>query len=150
MRQVAKFHPLPPLRQRKRLFILPNRGQRFVAFDLARRNQPVFFGADAFQQFTGGFVGGVLGDELAAHGQLQDGLFQRINGAGAVEQGVEVGGHALPGVLGGRGAVGVGEGAEQRLHQLAVVRGLLLALGLQRIAHAHEFFDAGDDAGLFG
>lgn len=33
---------------------------------------------------------------------------------------------------------------------MGVLRGLQLALGLQRIAQAHEGFDAGDDAGLFG
>ena len=102
------------------------------------------------QQGAGGFVGGVLGHEQAAHGQLQQGLLQGVDGFGAVQQQVEVLGHALPvgGQLFGRGAGG--ERAQQGADQLGVLRGLQLAFGLQRIAQAHEGFDAGDDAGLFG
>ena len=110
----------------------------------------VFFGADFLQEDAGGFVGGVLGDEQAAHGQLQDGLLQGVDGFGAVEQAVEVGGDALP-VVGQFvwGSAG-GQRAQQGLHELGVLRGFELALGFEGVAQAHEFFDAGDDAGLFG
>ncbi len=70
--------------------------------------------------------------------------------SGRSQQQVKVLGHALP-VIGqffGRGAGG--ERAQQGADQLGVLRGLQLALGLQRIAQAHEGFDTGDDAGLFG
>ena len=105
---LTKLHPLPPHRQPKRLFLVGDGRQRFVAFDLACGDEAVFFGADLLQQGAGGFVGGVLGNEQAAHGQLQQGLLQGVDGFRAIEQQVEVLGDALPvfGQLFGRGAGG--------------------------------------------
>ena len=87
--------------------------------------------------------------QAACSCQMQDGLLQCVDGFGAVEQEVEVGGDALP-VVGqfGWGGAG-GQRAQQGLHEQGVLRGFELALGFEGIAQAHEFFDAGDDAGLF-
>jgi hypothetical protein len=48
----------------------------------------------------------------------------------------------------GRGTVG--QRGQQGADELGVLRGFEPALGFERVAQAHQFFDAGDDAGLFG
>ena len=143
-------NPLPARWQLEWRISFCDRCHWFVAFDLALGNELVFLSADFLQQFAGRFVLRVLGDEQTAHGELQDGLFQRVHGLGAVEQQVEVAGHSLPvlGQLGG--GVAVGQRAEQGGNKLGVLRGFKLALGLQRVTQPHEFIDAVDDAGLFG
>ena len=66
------------------------------------------------KQRLGGFINRMLRQQEATHCQLQDGFLQRVNGFGAVEQQVEVGGDAVPvgGQFIGRGAFG--QRAEQR------------------------------------
>ena len=120
-----------------------------VAFDLALGDEVVFFGADFLQEDAGGFVGGVLGDEEAAHCQLEDGLFEGIYGFGAVKQQVEVGGDALPVVGQCLGRFALGECAQQCVNELGVLLRFELASGFEGVAELHQFFDAGDDAGLF-
>ena len=65
-------------------------------FDFAFFNQPCFFFGDFFQQYAGGFVVGVLGDEFAHDGELEDGLFELVDAVFGGEQGVEMVGDALP------------------------------------------------------
>jgi hypothetical protein len=61
-----------------------------------------------------------------------------------------VGGEALPVLRQGFGRGAVGQRGQQVADELGVLRGFELALGFERVAQAHQFFDAGDDAGLFG
>ena len=147
--QIIETHPLPPVRQLKRFFIVSNGWQGFVAFDLALGDEVVFFGADFLQEDAGGFVGGVLGDEEAAHCELEDGLFEGVHGFGAVEQHVEVGGDALPVVGQCLGRFALGERAQQGVDELGVLLRFELAAGFECVAELHQFFDAGDDTGLF-
>jgi len=61
-----------------------------------------------------------------------------------------VGGEALP-VVGQRlGRFALGERAQQGVDELGVSLRFELAAGFEGVAHLHQFFDAGDDAGLFG
>ena len=55
-----------------------------LALDFAVAGELGFFGADAFQEDAGGFVGGILGHELALDGFLEDGFFQLV-GEGGIE-----------------------------------------------------------------
>ena len=100
------------------------------------------------KQLASWLVSRILRDKQAADGELQDGLFEGVDGFGAVEQQVEVGGDALP-VLGQRvrGFAG-GERVEQRGDEPRVLLVLQPALRFQRIAKLHQLLDAGDDAGL--
>ena len=77
-------------------------------------------------------------------------MFECVNRFGAIEQEVEVLGDALP-VLGERmGRLTGGQGTEQRGREPRMLLvGQPPAL-LQRVAQLHQFFDAGDDAVLFG
>ena len=74
----------------------------------------------------------------------------RIHTAGLVQQQIEMLGHALP--VGGQffGGGAVGQRAEQGVEQATVLLGFEPALGFEGIAQAHQFVDAGDDAGLLG
>ena len=56
----------------------------FLALDLTILDELFFFGADAFQEGAGGFVGGVLRHELAPDGFLEDGFLELV-GEGGVE-----------------------------------------------------------------
>jgi hypothetical protein len=69
--------------------------------------RPGAVGLDPLQQCGGGFVLGVLGDELAGEGFFQDGLAQ---GVGAGEGGVDLGLERVGGV-----ESGVEEGGRFRL-----------------------------------
>lgn len=51
-------------------------------FDLVVFGELFFFGADAFEEGAGGFVGGILGYELALDGFLEDGFFQLVREGG--------------------------------------------------------------------
>lgn len=59
----------------------------------------------------------VLGDEVAHDGELEDGLFELVDAVFGGEQGVEVFGDTLPGLLEAGVDGGVGEGAEQGFDQ---------------------------------
>jgi hypothetical protein len=61
-----------------------------------------------------------------------------------------VGGDAVPVVGQLRGRFAIGERGQQGADELGVCCGCELAFGFERVAQAHEFFDAGDDAGLLG
>jgi hypothetical protein len=91
-----------------------------------------------------------LRHQQPTHGKLEDRPLQRIHRLRPIQQQIEMLGHALPvdGQFLGRGAVG--QRAEQGVEQASVLRGFEPALGFEGIAKAHQFVDAGDDAGLLG
>ncbi|PLK46968.1 hypothetical protein C0V76_19110 [Uliginosibacterium sp. TH139] len=147
---MPQTHPLPPLRQRVGLFVVGDRGQGFVAFDFALGDQAVFFGADLFEEFAGGFVCRVLQDEFAAHGELEQGGIELVDGGGRGEELIPVRGEVLPVAL---EFVGIGRFSklvERGFHPMSLhPRGMAL-LSFEPVAQGHEFLDLGDDAGLFG
>lgn len=105
---------------------------------------------DFLEDLASGFVTWVLRHEQAADRELQDGLFDGVDGFGAVEEQVEVGGDALP-VFGQRvGGFAGGERVEQRGVEPRMLFVAQSTVRFQRIAELHQFFDGGDDARLFG
>src|SRR6185312_2733243 len=113
-------------------------------------NKLILLSADTCEQLTGWFVGWILRDEQSADGKLQEGLFEGVDGFGAVEQQVEVGGDALP-VFGQLfGGCASGECIEQRGDEPRMLLVLQPAVRFQRVAKLHQLLDTRDDAGLFG
>ena len=106
--------------------------------------------AKPFKEIVGWFIIRILVHQQPAHGELQDRLLQRIHSLRPIQQQIEMLGHALP--VGGQflGGGAVGQRAEQGVEQAGVLLGFEPALGFEGISQAHQFVDAGDDAGLLG
>ena len=107
------------------------------------------FRRDPLQQLRGRLVVRVLRDELAAHGEVEDGPAQLLDLIGA-------GGEGREGIQGEAGVVlkGFGIGrvqAGEAGRGQPVARCLPLSPGrFQLVAQGHQFIDLGDDAVLFG
>ncbi|WP_446644058.1 hypothetical protein ACSAMZ_13760 [Xanthomonas citri pv. bilvae] len=88
--------------------------------------------------------------QLAHHRQLQQGLLEGVDAGFGGEQGVEVLGQALPALCKVIGIAGLGQTAQQRLHQLGMGAVGIGLPGFQPVAQGHQLIDFGDDAVLFG
>lgn len=109
-----------------------------------------FSAAIFLRSSTGGFVLGILGDELAHHGELQDGLLELVNALFGGEEGVEVLGDALPAAGELRVVDSAGQRVQQGFHQRLMGAEAGVGLLPQLVAQRHQLVDFGDDAVLFG
>ncbi|ODS89374.1 MAG: hypothetical protein ABS45_16755 [Comamonas sp. SCN 65-56] len=141
---------MPCSRHHKRSFVICNLWQWHIAPDLAFRNKLTFLGTNSVEQLACRLVALILRNKQTADGKLQDGLFEGVDGFGAVEQQVEVGGDALPVFGQFFGGCAGGEHVEQRGDQPCMLLVLQPAVRFQRVAKLHQLLDTRDDAGLFG
>ena len=96
------------------------------------------------------FVVGVLGDEFAHDGELEEGLFEVVDAGLGGEDEVEVGFEALPSGLELGGVAGGGEGVEEGFDEDFVGVEAVFLLLLKLVTQRHQFIDLGHDAVLLG
>ena len=119
-------------------------------FDLLVFDELFFFCRDLFEEFGGGFVVGILGDEFAHDGELEDGLFEVVDGRLGGEEEVEVGFDALPGLLELGRVAGGGEGIEQGFDERLVGVDAVFLLLLKLVTQRHQLIHLGHDPVLLG
>src|SRR3990170_8130756 len=80
---ICQAFPEPASRGKKRLVVLSNQRKRVLLSDFPLFYQPRLLRLNPFQQFRRRFILGVLRDEFAADGKIQDGLPELLDVFGA-------------------------------------------------------------------